>query len=84
MKGGDRFVSQLAPPIADGIVVAFLIFVGLLAALRVVDRSASAGEEFVGFGYLAALIALQLWWFGGPKRDRSLAGTVAVLLAQAA
>ncbi|MGH3468979.1 MAG: sensor histidine kinase, partial [Thermocrispum sp.] len=83
MRGG-RFASQLAPPIADGIVVAFLTFLWLLAVLRVIYRSTSTSDAVVGCAYLAALVALQLWWFGGPKRDRSLAGTVAVLLAQAA
>lgn len=72
--------SQPAPAFADGIVVAFLICLGLIALPRVLEHAASGGEMVLGVGYLAALVALQVWCF---RRADSLSGPSAVLLVLA-
>lgn len=72
--------AQPAPVFADLVMVGFLLCLGLLAAWRVVARSTQAWQLLAGLGYLAALVAVQLWFF---RRPRSVPVAGSLLLVQA-
>ncbi len=64
-------------------VVAFLVCLGVLAAARVVYFTGMSWQAVVGFGYLAALIGVQVRYVSPPRSELTTAGVCAVLLVQA-
>lgn len=90
-SGGHRFWRRAGLPssrpglaLAGGVIIAFLVCLGLIAIWRVLNKATETWQIFVGIGYLAGLITLQIWLFGAGDRKRPDRVAIVVVLAQTA
>ncbi|SFT36053.1 two-component system, NarL family, sensor histidine kinase DesK [Actinopolyspora lacussalsi subsp. righensis] len=61
-----RFVTSLAPRLANGIVVAVFCAIGLVSFISVLAAGYGSGQVMMGLGYLIVLLGLQLGYFSWP------------------